>query len=71
MAQSTYINRFHHQARPTSWLSRLLLAHDLRKQRLNLRHMSDAQLADIGITRAQAEAEARRTVWDAPAHWRR
>jgi uncharacterized protein YjiS (DUF1127 family) len=27
-------------------------------------------LQDIGITRAEARAEARRPVWDAPAHWR-
>ena len=36
-------------------------------QRRALARLDDAALADIGLTRAQAEAEARRRPWDLPA----
>lgn len=39
----------------------------LRRQRAQLTRMSDAQLADIGVSRADALAEAARPVWDFPA----
>jgi len=42
----------------------------VRRQRLALKSLDDAALADIGVTRAEAEAEARRPVWDAPETWR-
>lgn len=41
------------------------------RQRHALRDLSDAQLSDIGITRAQALAESKRSAWDAPRGWRR
>ncbi len=44
---------------------------NLLRSRRQLNTLSDAQLCDIGITRAQAEAEAARPVWDAPASWKR
>ena len=43
----------------------------LYRQRRTLAALPPAALRDIGITRAEAEAEARRPVWDAPAHWSR
>lgn len=43
----------------------------LRRQRRQLRDLDDAQLADIGLTRYEAEVESRRPAWDVPAGWRR
>lgn len=42
-----------------------------RRQRLHLDRLDDRLLADIGLTRAEAAAEAARAPWDAPAHWQR
>ncbi|MEV8466557.1 DUF1127 domain-containing protein [Fluviibacterium sp. DFM31] len=39
------------------------------RQRRALQQLDDRMLADVGITRAQAEKEADRLIWDAPAHW--
>ncbi|GGA13077.1 DUF1127 domain-containing protein [Neptunicoccus cionae] len=52
-----------------SLLCRIRDALQLRRQRLQLTRLSDAQLRDIGLTRAEAGAEARRRAWDAPNHW--
>ncbi len=41
----------------------------LRRQRAHLLALDAHRLRDIGITRADALTEARRPVWDAPAHW--
>lgn len=41
----------------------------LWRQRNELRHLSDAQLRDIGLTRDQANREARRWFWDVPDQW--
>ncbi|SFT46440.1 DUF1127 domain-containing protein [Sedimentitalea nanhaiensis] len=49
---------------------RLVRALGLWRQRRALRRLDAKSLCDIGITRAQAEAEARRPLWDAPANWR-
>ncbi|MBT8155582.1 DUF1127 domain-containing protein [Epibacterium ulvae] len=38
----------------------------LYRQRRELAQMSDVELSDIGLTRAQAEAEAARPIWDFP-----
>jgi len=35
-----------------------------------LEALPDYLLADVGITRAMAQAEARRLSWDVPRHWR-
>lgn len=43
----------------------------LHRQRSALRRLDARALEDIGLTRAQAEAEANRPLWDAPAHWHR
>ena len=43
----------------------------VRSQRRKLRSLEDNLLDDIGLTQSQADAEAKRPVWDVPAHWRR
>ena len=40
-----------------------------RRQSRALTRLSDHLLADIGLTRAEAEREARRMLWDVPGHW--
>ncbi|GHD99531.1 hypothetical protein GCM10008024_07280 [Allgaiera indica] len=50
-------------------LARRALA--LRRERNILARLDDRALADIGLTRTQAQAEAARPVWDVPAYWRR
>ena len=42
----------------------------LWRQRRALARLDDRALADIGVTRAEALAEAARPVWDVPATWR-
>ncbi|AUH34409.1 DUF1127 domain-containing protein [Paracoccus tegillarcae] len=53
-----------------NWLERILTAFDVRKTRADLSRLTDEQLHDIGITREQAEDEAKRTMWDAPEYFR-
>jgi len=45
----------------------LLAVVSLYTQRRTLSKLSEAALADIGVTRAQADAEAARPLWDAPS----
>ncbi len=47
----------------------LLSLISLARQRRALSKLDDAALEDIGITRAEAEAEAARPIWDAPQNW--
>lgn len=42
----------------------------LRRSRAALRRLAPHLLRDIGLSEAEAEAEARRPVWDAAPHWR-
>lgn len=42
---------------------------DLYKQRRALLKMDADQLSDLGLTKSQALAEAKRPIWDVPAHW--
>lgn len=42
---------------------------ELRRQRRALAQLSDHLLADIGLTRAEADREARQALWNAPGHW--
>jgi uncharacterized protein YjiS (DUF1127 family) len=39
----------------------------LHEQRRALALLDDARLRDLGLTRAQAEAESARPIWDMPA----
>ena len=48
----------------------LRLAYHAHAQRRKLATLDDAALADIGLTRAQAQTEANRPLWDVPANWR-
>lgn len=43
----------------------------LHRQRRALRNATPEQLEDIGLTRREAEAEAKRPLWDVPCHWRK
>lgn len=52
--------------RPTSMLRMALAAH---RQRQFLARLDDRTLQDIGLTRADALAEAARPFWDLPANW--
>ena len=51
--------------------SRIMHMSDVARQRHHLAALTDAQLRDIGLSREDALSEARRPVWDAPAHWLR
>ncbi len=42
----------------------------LRRSRIGLARLDNHLLVDIGLTRHEAETEAARPIWDAPAHWR-
>ncbi|MDU9006340.1 DUF1127 domain-containing protein [Sedimentitalea todarodis] len=42
---------------------------DLWRQRRALTRLDAAALRDIGLTRSEAETEARRPIWDAPESW--
>lgn len=43
---------------------------ELSRQRRALARLDARALDDIGVSRSQAEAEARRPPWDAPDSWR-
>ncbi|TDK41083.1 DUF1127 domain-containing protein [Antarcticimicrobium luteum] len=57
-------------ARRPSVLSGLPRLFAVWRQRRVLETLDDRALEDIGVTRAEAKAEARRTFWDAPTTWR-
>jgi uncharacterized protein YjiS (DUF1127 family) len=42
-----------------------------RRQRRHLAALPADRLHDIGLTPEEASAEARRGMWDVPAHWLR
>lgn len=42
----------------------------VRRERMELGDLDDHMLEDIGLTRGEALAEARRGLWDAPRYWR-
>lgn len=52
-------------------VARIAHMREMRRARLALARLDDHLLRDIGVTPAEAQEEAERTVWDAPAHWRR
>ncbi|HLQ18739.1 MAG TPA: DUF1127 domain-containing protein [Tabrizicola sp.] len=55
---------------PARLLQRLNAAAAQKQSRRALGKLEDHILRDIGLTRAEAEAEAARPVWDVPLHWR-
>lgn len=42
----------------------------LYRQRRALASLDDTRLADLGLSRHEANTEAKRPVWDAPLHWK-
>jgi hypothetical protein len=50
--------------------SRALGLSALARSRRSLLKLDEHLLRDIGLTRAEALAEAERGAWDAPAHWK-
>ena len=48
----------------------LLRRSAVARSRRSLALLDDHLLRDIGLTRAQAMAEAERPSWDAPRHWK-
>ena len=52
------------------WATGLHRAMILRAERKHLATLDDARLADIGLSRADALAEASRPIWDVPRGWR-
>lgn len=60
-------------ARParSGLMQRMLAAIAIRRSRARLLDLDDRILRDIGVSRHDAEAEARRPLWDAPDHWKR
>lgn len=56
------------KARPrTSMLASILRCVGISRERATLRDLTDRELADIGLTRDAANAEAGRPFWDLPA----
>ena len=43
----------------------------LARQRRALKRLDNTALDDLGLTRLDAQKEARRPLWDVPSHWRR
>jgi uncharacterized protein DUF1127 len=52
------------------WTGRFVKHLNVWRQRRQLSQLDDAALNDIGLTRTEANAEARRPFWDAPETWR-
>lgn len=66
----TLIDTTYHAALPRrSAAATLKQYYNVWSQRQALKTLDATVLNDIGITRAQANAEAKRPVWDAPATW--
>lgn len=49
-------------------VSYLLACFEVARQRRQLLALTDSELKDIGISRADSQREARRDFWDIPAH---
>lgn len=50
--------------------TRIWAAYELGRSRARLRELPDHMLADIGVTRGEAERESRGRSWDVPSWWR-
>jgi uncharacterized protein YjiS (DUF1127 family) len=60
-----------HSSKPApNRFSQLLQLFALYRQRCTLGQLGPERLADLGVTKAEAEAESLRGFWDVPAHWR-
>jgi len=56
-------------ASSTTLLQRIKSAIAIARSRRALAKLDADGLADVGLTREQAQIEANRSVWDAPSHW--
>jgi uncharacterized protein YjiS (DUF1127 family) len=56
--------------RTGSLASRVWAAYEFGRTRARLRELPEHMLADIGVTRSEAEMEAARPFWDVPKWWR-
>ena len=59
------------QRNKPTFLSWVFLAIAARRQRANLSKLDERFLNDIGLTRADVEAETARPAWDVPSNWLR
>jgi uncharacterized protein YjiS (DUF1127 family) len=57
--------------RPAGLFEHLQSMLAVRRQRRDLARLDDNALKDIGISRYEADIEARRPAWDVPQHWLR
>ncbi len=55
--------------RPRGFWTRLASVGTLYRHRRALAEMPSYMLDDIGISRAEAMAEAAKPLWDVPQHW--
>lgn len=58
-----------HLSFPKAVFHRFFQSLELRRQRRRLSLLDDHLLRDIGVTRAEAGAEADQKAWDAPDYW--
>jgi len=65
------VERLAHGVGKPTLLTRFLRIASVARQRRHLSALSDHMLRDIGVTRAEAEAESRKAAWDVPDHWQR
>ena len=49
-----------------AWIARISRWYQLSRERAYLRQISDAALKDLGLSRADIEAESHRAFWDDP-----
>ncbi len=66
----TYVATHHIARRPAMKRTGLSSMLTLWRSRQHLKSLDDRALADIGLTRAEADAEAKRPIWDVPHTWR-
>lgn len=55
---------------PKAPLGHLLSLDAIYRQRRDLESLDARMLSDIGVTQAEAKAEASRKLWDVPSYWR-
>jgi uncharacterized protein YjiS (DUF1127 family) len=49
-----------------AWIATVI---ETRRERAPLSQLDANRLDDIGLTRAQADREAQRPIWDVPSYW--
>ncbi|MEM9709641.1 MAG: hypothetical protein AAF871_12725 [Pseudomonadota bacterium] len=59
------------ERQPRSLFQRLQAFMALYRDAHKLENMPDHLLSDIGKTPEEVRREAKRLIWDSPAHWRR